>query len=356
MTALIWGRPTVSSSDRRALHFVGSLPQFDDVTAAIRWQHHELAGLVRRLSGGETGARLQWFVPLVKALKKLPQIRTERHGDWTGYDDTDRLAVRRGDRLAAADIPMRLDEYAQEELAALDALGRPASAELPLQIGIPGYLDMALFVFGPVGAFRHARAFRDATAEQIRQIHQRAGDTVVFQMEVPAALIAVISAPPLLRPAVARLMARLVTSQAAKAPLGSRFGIHLCLGDLGHRALKLPSSSAPQVCLANALARRWPEGRRMEFVHMPLSGGDAPPVTSAAYYTPLRRLRIPAGVTVIAGIAHEEQPLDDQRTVRALVEAALGRCVDIATACGLGRRTPDQAARAVDSMRALLDD
>jgi hypothetical protein len=65
---------------------------------------------------------------------------------------------------------------------------------------------------------------------------------------------------------------------------------------------------------------------------------------------------VPAGVPVVAGIAHEEQSPADQAAVRALVEAALGRRTDIATACGLGRRTPKQALRAVDSMRALLDD
>jgi hypothetical protein len=346
----------VPSIDPRRLHFVGSLPQFEDATSAIRWQQHELAGLVRRLSGGETGPRLQWFVPLVKALKGLPQVRTVQDGEWTSYDDTDRLAVQRGGRLTPGDIPMRLGEYAREELAALDALGMPATAGLPLQIGVPGYLDMALFIFGPLGVLRHARAFRDATAEQIADVHQAAGDAVVFQLEVPAALIAVVSAPRPLRPLLARLMARLVTRQVAKAPQGSRFGVHLCLGDLGHRALKMPSTADPQVRLANALVRRWPRGRQLEFIHLPLSGGDEPPTTSAAYYDRLRRLRVPAGVPVVAGIAHEDQSPGDQMAVRTLVERALGRRADIATACGLGRRTPEQAVRAVDSMRVLLDD
>jgi len=346
----------VASTDRRRLHFVGSLPQFDDATSAFRWQQQELKGLVRRLSGGETGPRLQWFVPLVKAIKALPQMRTLQDGEWTGYDDTDRLAVKRGGRLAAGDIPMRLAEYAREELAALDALGTPAIAALPLQIGVPGYLDMALFIFGPVGVFRHARAFRDATAEQIAAVHHAAGDAVVFQLEVPAALIAVVSAPRPLRPSLARLMAWLVTKQVAKAPEGSRFGVHLCLGDLGHRALKTPTTADPQVQLANALVRRWPRGRHLEFIHLPLSGGDEPPSTSAGYYRPLRRLRVPPTVPVVAGIAHEDQSATDQRAVRVLVEEALGHPADIATACGLGRRTPQQATRAVASMRALLDD
>jgi hypothetical protein len=340
----------------RRLHFVGSLPQHADAESAFRWQRDELIGLIRRLTGGEPGPRLQWFVPVVKELKRLPQIRTVRDGDWAAYDDTDRLAVRRGSRLGPEHIPLRLAEYAREELAALDAVGTPATRELPLQVGVPGYLDMTLFVFGPLALFRHARAFLRATARQVEDVRRTAGDTVVFQLEVPAALIAVASAPKPLRSAVAGLMAHFVTRQVARAPRGSRFGIHLCLGDLGHQPLKFPPTADPQVRLANALMRRWPEGRSLEYVHLPLSGGDTPPYTSPEYYRPLRRLVAPPEVPVAAGIAHEKQTTDEQRRVRDLVEEALGRPADIATACGLGRRTPQQAERAVAAMRALLDD
>ncbi|WP_432937928.1 hypothetical protein ACQPXM_26105 [Kribbella sp. CA-253562] len=44
----------------------------------------------------------------------------------------------------------------------------------------------------------------------------------------------------------------------------------------------------------------------------------------------------------------------DQLVVRDLVEQAVGRPVDIAAACGLGRRTPEQAVDAVARMRALV--
>ena len=35
--------------------------------------------------------------------------------------------------------------------------------------------------------------------------------------------------------------------------------------------------AAPAVELANALARRFPEGRRLEFIHMPFAHGSQPP-------------------------------------------------------------------------------
>ena len=54
---------------------------------------------------------------------------------------------------------------------------------------------------------------------------------------------------------------------AATASEGSRFGLHLCLGDMNHRALgRLPDAS-PLVLLATAVAARWPDGRHLHYVH-----------------------------------------------------------------------------------------
>jgi hypothetical protein len=330
------------------------MPQFDTAESAFAWQLSELDGQLRRLSGGETGERLQWFVPLVKQLKQDNKIRSLRDGDWTDYDDVDRLAVRRGTRLTAADIPLQLAEWAREELGVLDAAGTPATAERPLQIGVPCYLDLALFIFGPARMLGQMSVFREAVAAQIDEIVALAGDRVIFQLETPAALIAVASAPKPLRPALAGYLARLVTRQAAQAPEGTRFGVHLCLGDLGHNARTQLPDADPLVKLATALVRRWPQGRTLEFIHFPLSGGEAPPTTDQAFYAPLGTLNRDGFPRLIAGIAHEKQPLADQLAIRATIENQVGRPVDIATACGLGRRTPQQATDAVGRMRELL--
>jgi hypothetical protein len=334
----------------RRLHFLGTMPQFSDARAAFSWQLGEVRGLLRRLSGGETGPRLLWFVPMVKELKGQPEIRSVRDGDWSGYQDTDLLAVRRGQRLR---IPLRLAQYAAEDRAALESLvdgSAPDSRGLPLQVGIPGYLDMALFTFGPLGAIRYARRFLVAVADQITRV---AAPDVVFQLEVPAALIAVASAPWPLQRFMAAFMGRLVTRQVARAPRSARFGVHLCLGDLGHQALRQLRDAGPLVLLANAIVRQWPADRSLEYVHLPMSGGDRPPPTTPEFYAPLRRLD---AMPLIAGIAHELQDPADQLRVRDLVETAARRPVDIATSCGLGRRTPERAELAVQAMLKLVAD
>ena len=120
---------------------------------------------------------------LVKELKSSPKIRALREGDWTDYDDVDRPAVRRGSRLEPKDIPLRLAEWAHEELTVLKDAGTPAAPERPLQVGIPSYLDLALFMFGPLGAVRYGAVLRQTVATQVDQIVALGGDTVVLQLE-----------------------------------------------------------------------------------------------------------------------------------------------------------------------------
>lgn len=337
----------------RLLHFVGTLPQFPSPTAALRWQRDSLAERTRAWFGGETGARSQWFVPVIKRLQASAKVRTVRHGSWTDYDDVDRLALRRGHRLRPDDIPLGIADHFREEREALrDVLGERTSK--PLQVGIPGYLDMALFTFGPRGVLRHARTFRRALSGQVDAIQGAFPGEAVFQLEVPLALIAVASAPRPLRPWVARVMAHLVLAQVRAAPSGTRFGVHLCLGDLGHHALRQLDDAGALVDLATALVRRWPRHAALEFVHLPFSGGTQPPATDPGFYEPLRRLRT-SGVPVVAGIAHEEQSLAEQRTVLAMVEARLGHPVDVATSCGLGRRPAPAAEAVVRRMVELAD-
>ncbi|PRY16840.1 hypothetical protein CLV37_103272 [Kineococcus rhizosphaerae] len=346
----------VDGGTRRRMHLVGTLSQFDGPAAALSWQRTALAGRVRRLTGGETGDRANWIVPVVQRLARERVVRRVRSGDWTGYDDVDRFAVRRGQRLEPVHLDLRVARHGLEELDLLAGSGHPATEDLPLQVGVPGSFDVALFSFGPAAALRLEPVFRRRLGQEIAALHARAGRAVVFQLEVPVELVAVAAAPEPLRPVVARVVARPLLRQVAEAPPGTRFGVHLCLGDLGHRALRQVEDAAPLVHLTNALVRRWPAGRSLDFVHLPLSGGDRPPSTDPRFHAPLRALRstLPATTEVAAGLAHEEQHLADQVRVLDLVEQALGRTVDVATSCGLGRRSPEGADAAVRRTLELL--
>jgi len=180
------------------------------------------------------------------------------------------------------------------------------------------------------------------------------GDDVLFQLEVPVESVVLARAPSGLRPVLAGLLARRIAALAQGAPAGSQFGLHLCLGDMNHRALgRLPDAS-PLVLLANAVTSRWPAGRPLRYVHAPLAAADDPPPASRAFYRPLAGLKLGAGVRFVAGFAHEDQDAGTQLRIRDMIETAAGRPVDISTSCGLGRRRPDAALAAMDRIKLLL--
>jgi hypothetical protein len=57
----------------------------------------------------------------------------------------------------------------------------------------------------------------------------------------------------------------------------------------------------------------------------------------------------------VAGFVYEHQPLAEQVRLLALIEKAVGRTVDVSAACGLGRRSPEEAAASMQRARELAD-
>lgn len=153
-------------------------------------------------------------------------------------------------------------------------------------------------------------------------------------------------APAPARPALAKVLARPIIALAAASPEGTRFGVHLCLGDMNNRALGTMDDVTPLVLLANAILAGWPDGRRLGILHPRFAAADHPATTDPQFYAPLTSLNLPAGVRFAAGFAHEAQSLTDQVAIRSMIDDLLHREVAIAAACGLGRR-PRADARAV---------
>lgn len=340
----------------RSSHLVGSIPAAD-TESAMRLAVGRLGPTLRMLPDGETGERRNWIVHIIESLRDHPDLELVRDGDWSSYDRAPRLRVRRGRRLFGANLDFGHVPAADHGWPVFQRIraeaGRP---DLAFQVGIPGDLDLAMFTLGPGGALRHRRAFTEATVTEIRRIHASYGRDVVFQVEIPGELTLLARLPAPAQPPMARMLARGVTDLAAAAPAGARFGVHLCLGDLNHRAYGTMADVTPLVQLANALLARWPADRPLEFVHAPLAAADQPPPLDPAFYAPLARLRLPPQVRFIAGFVHEGRTLDQQRDLRAQLDRHLGRPVDIAAACGLGRRTPADAEAILDQTAALTAD
>jgi len=334
----------------RPAHLVGSFPS-DDPETAMRFMLDAVGDRLPILPDGETGMRDRWVVHIVEGLRQHPALEVKRDGRWSDYDDTPVLRVRDQSRLTGDSLDFGHVAAFRDNYPLYLKLRGPA--QTGFQVGLPGDLDMALFTLGPVNAFRHRRPFTAATVAEIRAIHAEAGDDVVFQIEIPAELVMVARTPAPLRRMAARIMARGVANLARSAPQGARFGVHLCLGDLNHRALGRMSDLAPLVALGNAIGSIWPTGRPLEYLHAPFAAADQVPPTSPDWYSALRKLRLPAGTRFVAGIAHEDQELTVQRGLVSMLDQLIGGCVGVSTSCGLGRRTPEAAARALDRIREL---
>jgi hypothetical protein len=125
---------------------------------------------------------------------------------------------------------------------------------------------------------------------------------------------------------------------------------------MNHKALATMPDTTPVVLLANAIVKAWPAGRTLEFVHAPFAAAEIEPRTDPAWYAPLTRLEIPTSTRFAAGFVHEDQDLQVQRELRALIERNVGREVAVSTSCGLGRRTRAAAVAALERTAALTAD
>ncbi len=343
----------VSEIPSRGALLVGSVP-VADAEEAMAEALTRLGSRLHSLPDGETGKRRNWIIHIIESFRNHPDLEVAKEGDWSDYDRTPRFRVRRGRRLSGERVDLGYLRAFRAAYPAFQAARLKAGLPgLAYQVGIPGDLDLALFTFGPAGILTRRRPFTEATVRDIAAIRAEAGDDVVFQIEVPAELVFVARMPAAARRLVARYMAGGIARLARMAPLGSRFGIHLCLGDMNHRALASLKDVGPVVLLANAIARRWPDTQRLEYIHAPFAAADIPPTLDSAWYVPLSRLRLPRPVRFVAGCIHEDLGLDDQRRLVALIEERLDRRVDLATACGLGRRDRAAAMAAIDQTAAV---
>ena len=344
----------------RAVHLVGSTP-FRDVDEAFDIIAGRLGPYLRTVPDGETGARRNWIQILIESWFDHPDLESRRGGpedfDYTDYDRAPSFRVRKGHRLTGDRLDLgyaRAFEVAWPVFLRRRAeFGKPGLPPPRFQVGLPGDLDLAISTFGGLSGLRHRTAFRDATLRDVRSIHATAGDDVVFQVEVPVELVALTKIPGFLHGPVGGWLASGIVRLAHDAPEGTRWGIHLCLGDFNHRAMgRLPDVS-PIVRLSNAIVRRWPAGRHLDFVHAPLAAAAEPPPLEPPFYAPLRGLHLPEGTRFIAGFVHEGRTLEEQRGLQTQIETLLGRTVDVACSCGLGRRTREAALQTIDTAASL---
>jgi hypothetical protein len=330
----------------RRTHLVGAWPGRGP-EHAMDQALSRLAPHLDRLSDGETGDRHLWCTPIIEKLRANPDVEILRDGDWSDYEQVAQWKVADGHTLDPANLrhhyALAFRNSYPSFLVLREKHGRP---DLRFQVGIVAPIDLALYAFGEA-AFADPsilEGWQVSTVRDIAEIHAEAGDDVVFQLETVVALIAIAQAPDEAQPGVAAQMAETMLDTIRRSPAGARFGIHLCLGDFHHTAYGEMRDVTPLVLLANAIAAGFPEDKVLEYVHAPFAAAKEAPIEAESFYEPLRDLELPDDTRFIAGFLHESLDTDAHRELLARIERLAGREVDVAAACGLGRRDSDEEA------------
>lgn len=344
-----------NADDRRQVHLVGTIPA-DSTESALQLVTDTVGDVTTAwLPDGETGERQNWIGRLVENLKDHPDLELTRDGDWSDYDQTPAFKVKKGHHFDY--VSLDYFEHFEESWPRFQKVRTDLDREgLSFQVGIPGPIDVAFAAFGfsPVSGLRNIRPFEDATVLEVSKIHAVGGAEVVYQLEIPIEIeIANRMPKPVRKAGVGQLAGRLLRV-VRKSPHDTRWGFHLCVGDMNNTAFSRLDDATTLTLLANAIVDRFPKGRKLEFVHLPLAHGSEPPTLDEEFYGPLDQLRVPNDVRLIAGFAHEGQSLEDQIKLRDMVEAKVGRPVDIAASCGLGRRDLEAAESNLTRSRALV--
>lgn len=296
-----------------------------------------------------------WIIAYLRGLEQRDVFEIVRPGEYADYDDMRTYGVRRGRELLPAHVSMRRGERLREILNEFRSLRdqRPELAGVRLQISLPNPLDMAMFVFSrrPWLALRYLPVFAQATVDEVTALSAEAGRDVVWQLETPSALIGMGMASKLPggQALTARLHAAQVTGLLSRFPSDAEVTLHLCYGDYRNTAMVTPRDLAPAVRYLNALAARLrARGSTLPPVHIPAAHGAHPAPRAESFYAPLRQLD--PQWRLIAGIAAAADPAGGVQAL-GLFEASAGRRAHaVATACGLGRHTPEAAGRAVEAM------
>ena len=326
-----------------------------------------------QLPDGEVD-RPSWIVRELDDLRADPDLRSRTQPQASDFSDYEHFpvfrTVRFGHRLNPDNIPLPYAANAHASWPVFDAVRtQHQRPDLALQVGIPGPWALPMFAFQsrPL-AVAHRGAFNKANIREIENVFHdptigrtpTSGERqVVFQLEVPAEVIAVSSLPKALQAGAARFFGRSIARHAARAPEGAAFGIHYCNGDLGNKAYIHPDTTQAVVRLANEVTNHWPDGRPLRYIHVPLAAGDTPPPSiyrQPGFYRPLAKLELPEETRFFAGFVHEAVNLKTQRTLRNYLDGLVKRHVDIAQACGSGRRSREVARELLKRSVLLAED
>jgi hypothetical protein len=330
------------------VHLVGSIP-LSDAAEVFRTTAEILGTKVARMPDGETGARKNWVGFQYAVMARHPQFEfagppadpdvmsNETAETVDGYNMPTKLRPRAG--VGADKIKFNslgYSEAAVQSYAEFSALKRAGKIgkETRMLVAFPTPMAPVAFFVEPDQLFNVLPAYAKTMIGELKHITEKiphAELAIQWDVALEFALWEGLFPPP---PGDWKSTILDQLSQLGDAvPAGVHLGYHLCYGDRGHKHFIEPKDTANLVEVANGISAR--VKRSIEWIHLPVPRNR----TDAAYFAPLRHLKLKAGTELYLGLLHLSDGIEGARKRIEAAKTAVDH-FGIGAECGMGRRDP----------------
>jgi hypothetical protein len=339
------------------VHLIGSVPM-EDAETVFRTVARELGPWLARIPDGETGNRHRWIWWQREMLLNHPAMELDpvtppfelRQWDGAVVRTTDWLRFRPDIDPDTVTFDTGYAEAAIESYAVFCRL-RDAGELRPglrFQVCLPtpmasGYMYISPHSLAPYLPV-YERSLRAALAQIVDAIPHRdlsiqwdvCQEVLIFENYFP-------HRPASYKTDIFADLARLGDA----VPSEVECGYHLCYGSPRDAHLVMPKDTGILVEIAGGLIGDL--RRHLDFLHLPVPQDR----TDAAYFAPLRDLRLDAGTTVYLGLIHHDDPAGDQARIAAA--SAVVPSFGVATECGWGRGDPERIPDLLAAHRHVME-
>jgi hypothetical protein len=339
-------------------HLIGSVPlaSTEDV---FRRLSAALGPALSRMPDGETGERRRWIYWQRTMLERHPAMEVDadagllelRQWDGSLLRRTDLLRFRPGVDPDSVQFPTGYAEAARESWAVFTRLRREGVVPpgRRFQVCLPTAMSSACMYVSPRAHDDYLRVYERSLLQALRDItaaipHRELSiqwdicqEVLVFENYFP-------SRPVDYKERIFALLERL----SAAVPADVELGYHLCYGSPADQHLVMPTDAGVLAELARAIAAA--VRRPLDFIHLPVPRER----DDAAYFAPLRGLRLPERTRLYLGLIHHDDAAGDRRRIDT-ARGAVGGGFGVATECGWGRGEPARLDGLLESHRRAVD-
>lgn len=323
----------VAQTQRRLVHLVGSIPLANE-EAVFRAAATTLGDRVKRIPDGETGVRANWIGWQAAVFARTPTLELVPD---SGKDYGVRIRYRLRPDVAAGTVAFDRLGYADAARASYATFARLKEAGViapatRFQVCLPTPLAPVTSFLAPESRAAVEPAYEARLLAELAEIcaaipHGQLA--IQWDTAIEFGILEGVMPTHLADPQ-REIVDRLVRL-GAQVPADVELGYHLCYGDAGHQHFVQPRDTSRLVAVANAICAG--VTRPVNWIHLPVPRDR----DDAAYYAPLKDLRLHPETELYLGLVHYTDGLaGTQRRMAAAAEVVSE--YGIATECGFGRR------------------